>query len=434
MAWYDFLKRPLFETKGLTAPSEGSRFSIGSVYRPFVADDRRFAQYVREGLANPYVSRGINLLSEGCAGLDWRVMRGDDPAENPAFNSLWMKPAQYLDNAAWFRLVITQYQLAGKVFLRKLRGGVRGQERTVRGFQVLHPDHVRVVASDSGEVVAFEYTRDGATPTRIKPEEMVYIHNPDPERPWEGRAPLMAAAASIDLNNEVRHYSYHLLRNGGVPGGILTTDKSLTPNQVGELKNQIDQTLTGEGRGRPLVMHGGLNWTRQSIGPDEAMADVTNIVTAVEIGLVMAVPPTLLGDSRTAIRANKREDRRGLYTEGIIPMADRIADALNQQLLPDFDESLLLDYDKDNIEPLADERHEVWKRITDAEHLTIDEKREATLYRPLGGEVGETILVGSGKATIDKIMADESQEQQEAEAGVSDGKPIGLRPVPASNE
>ena len=58
----------------------------------------------------------------------------------------------------------------------------------------------------------------------------------------------------------------------------------------------------------------------------------------------------------------------------------RTAEAFAHWLSPSFGEGLVLGPDLDAIEALATERESLWRRVTAADFLTPDEKREAVGY------------------------------------------------------
>jgi phage portal protein BeeE len=66
----------------------------------------------------------------------------------------------------------------------------------------------------------------------------------------------------------------------------------------------------------------------------------------------------------------------------VLPLAQRIFDALAAWLAPAFGERLRLVPDLDQVIALASERDSLWSRVRSAPFLTDDEKREAVGYGP----------------------------------------------------
>ena len=77
----------------------------------------------------------------------------------------------------------------------------------------------------------------------------------------------------------------------------------------------------------------------------------------------------------------------------MLPLADWIQGELNSWLVGRYDDSSIsIAYDKDDIEALSEDRDSLWKRVTAAPFLTINEKRVAVGYeeRPDGDVYGAT--------------------------------------------
>jgi HK97 family phage portal protein len=114
-------------------------------------------------------------------------------------------------------------------------------------------------------------------------------------------------------------------------------------------------------------------------------------MSRVEICNVFQVPPELIGIQDQKTYSNYQEARKAFYTETVLPLMDRLCDDLNNWLVPVFGDNLILDYDKDEIEALQEDREKVWTRVQNANWLTVNEKRSATGYEEIDG--GDVVLV-----------------------------------------
>ena len=94
----------------------------------------------------------------------------------------------------------------------------------------------------------------------------------------------------------------------------------------------------------------------------------------------------ILETYREATHQNRKEARKALYTEVVLPALSRLRDALNRWLAPRFGDGLHLDFDTDGIEALSEDRESLWRRVNASRFLTLDEKREALGYVPLTAE------------------------------------------------
>ena len=121
-----------------------------------------------------------------------------------------------------------------------------------------------------------------------------------------------------------------------------------------------------------------------SLTPQEMDFMEAKHAAAREIALAIGVPPMLLGIPGDNTYANYREASRVLWRQTVVPLVTRTLKALTGWLGPRFGEGLELRPALDKIEALASERAALWDRVASADFLTVDEKRAAVGYGPLG--------------------------------------------------
>ncbi len=94
-----------------------------------------------------------------------------------------------------------------------------------------------------------------------------------------------------------------------------------------------------------------------------------------EIALAFGVPAMLLGLPGDAAYANYREANRALWRLAILPLADKILNALAEGLAGWFPGATLA-VDLDRLTALAEDRERLWAQVNAAVFLSDDEKRE----------------------------------------------------------
>jgi phage portal protein BeeE len=121
-----------------------------------------------------------------------------------------------------------------------------------------------------------------------------------------------------------------------------------------------------------------------------------------DICAVYNVPPEMIGDSENKTYSTYQEARVAFYQETVLPLMDWLAAELNHWLLPRYGESdLVLEYDKEGIEALQEDRDALWAR---ADHwwLTPNEKRNMVGLSDIEG--GDTLLVPSDLLPLDAAL------------------------------
>jgi phage portal protein BeeE len=133
-----------------------------------------------------------------------------------------------------------------------------------------------------------------------------------------------------------------------------------------------------------------------------------------EIAIAFGVPPELIGDNSNKTYSNYGEARMAFYLETVLPLMDFLRDELNNWLTPLYGDSYYLDYDRDEIEAIQEDRKEVWSRANKSFAsglLTKNEAREMIGYESVegGDEFKEANSGGQEEET------DPGEEQGEAE-------------------
>jgi uncharacterized membrane protein YgcG len=130
-----------------------------------------------------------------------------------------------------------------------------------------------------------------------------------------------------------------------------------------------------------MLLEGGLRWQAMALTPAEMDFAGLKEAAAREIALAFGVPPVLLGLPGDATYANYREANRALWSQGILPLARKILEALAEGLRPWF-EGLEFGIDLDAVPALAEDRERLWAQVGAADFLTAEEKRVAIGLAP----------------------------------------------------
>jgi HK97 family phage portal protein len=260
-----------------------------------------------------------------------------------------------------------------------------------RELHALRPDRMRVVPGASGWPEAFDYAvggrsmrfqagGEGASP-------ILHLMHHHPADDHYGLSGMEAAATAIDIHNEASRWNKALLDNAARPSGALVyaaDGANMTDDQYARLKDELESGFQGAANaGRPLLLEGGLDWKPLSLSPKDMDFIELKNMAAREIALALGVPPLLLGLPGDSTYANHAEASRAFWRQSIVPLVKRTSASLAGFLGQHFGVGLTLTPDFDSVEAMADAREPLWRAVTAADFLTVDEKRAALGYPPL---------------------------------------------------
>lgn len=169
--------------------------------------------------------------------------------------------------------------------------------------------------------------------------------------PWVGKSPIALAREAIGLSMATEEYGARFFNNDSRPGGILTTDKTLSPEAAEKLKARWQAAHSGlTNAHRVAVMEQGLTWQQIGIAPEEAQFLETRRFQETQICQIYRVPPHMIGitERSTSWGTGIEQQGLGFVAFTLMPYLLRISQSISRDLLT------------------AAERRELF-----AEHLTV---------------------------------------------------------------
>jgi HK97 family phage portal protein len=352
-----------------------------------------------------------------CAGIPWLLYQKNrklKEIEKHPLIDLLANPNPIMGQAKFIENVIAYLQLSGNSYIERV-GPNNGPPKEL---YTLRPDRMVVVVGNITQPIAgYEYTANGMK-TTLSNESILHLKTFHPLDDWYGMSPIEAAARTIDQNNEAKAWSVSLLQNGARPSGALITPGNLSDEQFYRTENQLNSKYAGaKNAGKPMLLEGGLDWKEMSLSPVDMSWLEGQKLSSREIAIAFGVPPELIGDSSNKTYSNYKEARQAFYTETILPLMDWLRDDLNRWLTPLFGDNLYLDYDRDEIEALQEDRQSVWDRSIKAVVsgiLTPNEAREA---------LGYDAIPEGDKLKGSSVQPQEEQPEEQEDMSSNDNEP-----------
>ena len=373
--------------------------ACNTVGRP-VWTPRRYDSLTKEGYQkNAIVYRCVNLIARGVSSVSWLLYEQKHnqkhELENHSVLNLLNCPSPYQAGSAFMESVVGYLLLSGNSYIE----AVLNDDNIPSELHALRPDRMQVIPGKGGMVEAFEYTVGGHTKQlNVDPfsgkSTVLHLKNFHPLNDWYGMSALEAAGYAIDQHNEVGGHNLALMQNGGRPSGALlvkpgSNGQTLTKEQRETLRQDLKEIYAGtQNAGKIMIFEGECEWREMGLSPKDLDFIAGKNLSAREIAQAFGVPPMLVGVPGDATFANYREARFHLWEDTIMPLLEFLVAELNLWLLPHFGENLCLGYDIDSIPALAPRREAAWNKISNADFLTLNEKRHAVGYSPIeGGDV-----------------------------------------------
>lgn len=381
------------------ASATGPLIAFSGVGRPSWTP-RDYEALAREGYAaNAIAYRCVRLIAESAALIPWQAHQNGQLLETHPLLSLLTRPNPVTNGRDLMSCLVGHLQVAGNAYLETVYVERDGERRPVE-LHCLRPDRMRVIPGADGWPEAYEYRVSGRTHrfSGGPGGEILHLSLFNPINDYYGLSPLEAAARSVDIHNATGGWLKALLENAARPSGALiyegtTGAPNLSHDQFERLKAELQDHYVGAANaGRPMLLEGGLDWKPMGFSPSDMEFISARHSAARDIALAFGVPPMLLGIPGDNTYSNYQEANRAFTRQTVLPLMDKIVSALDNWLYIQPGKDVKLSYDLNRIPALLPEREALWKRMSNAQFLTSNEKRKALGFEPLegGDRIGST--------------------------------------------
>ncbi len=357
---------------------------------------------VREGLDSGVVMAPINWILRNFTEAELTMQRKSAgmwaPMETHPLVELVDNPNPFYDGDLLWKATCVSYFLDGNAYWHKVRN-VFGQ--VIQLWYIPHFLIEPVAPRDGlGYLSHFDYRPTGfGQPIELPPRDVIHFRfGLDPRNVRKGLSPLQPLLREVFTDDEAANFSATLLRNMGVPGGVMSpkTGEALpTPDDVEEMKKYMASGFTGDKRGEWLVLGTPTEIGQFGFNPQNlmlgSMRDIAEERVCAALGIPAAVVGFGAGLQSTKVGATMKELRRLAWTSCLQPSQRTLGRQLTQSLVPDVISQTArfrLRFDVSSVPAFQEEEHEHTKKVAlqvSTGLLRVDRGQEA-----LGLEVDDT--------------------------------------------
>lgn len=300
--------------------------------------------------------------------------------------------------------------ISGEVFLYKQRIlGANARANIVR----LNPANVVVYVSESFpfQVTGYQYQDSSrGTSFMIPLEDMVYVKltNPTIDAEWEfrGLSPIKVLTSRLTRLQAQMDVSIAQMQNGGLPGIIYDETPSFGVEEAGMHKDNFARYINNSSnKSAPYIWGGKIGYV--PIGSTLADMDLASLadIDFDKICNVYGISSTWFNNKSAATESNVKEMIKQVYTNSILPNIMRIVDAINKQLVPDFNTSSNIVYDISDIPELQENMLEKANAYSAMPVIIPNEVREGLGYEKIDDPIMDLPLFKTGYVTLEDLRS-----------------------------
>lgn len=322
-----------------------------------------------------YTNRAIAKRADKVGEIEFQLKDAKDKIiERDPLLDLLYRPNPVFTGRQFWALAQKYYDLVGEVYI--LVEGEREvfeKQKKIKGLHLLIPTLVTPFFDGTGRPTKYEY-RTAEKTIEYQPEQIIYMHNPNPKEPLRGQSLLRAGISSILTESQINTYHSRILENGGKVEGVFKfkTDR-LTEDQLAKLKDDYQKEYgAAKKAGMPLFLGGDADYIKTGLSPDELAFLGAKKMIFEDICILTGVPKSMLASTTDVKFDNADADRAIFLRETIHPLLVNLTTTLDEKLFPDDRTLTFVDPTPENVEQKR-------KNIETANAiyaLTTNEKRE----------------------------------------------------------
>lgn len=309
-----------------------------------------YARDIGEGLNSNVVMGPVGWImrnfTEAEAVVQVRRNRVWEYSEDHPLELLIARPNPYYGDDLLWKATVVSYCLDGNAYWQKARN-VFGD---VLGYWYLPHflvDPMFRTPPQRGDPFISHYRYrpvSSGPPIDLPVEDVVhYRWGLDPENPRLGLSTLKPLIREIFTDEEAANFSAAILRNMGVPGGVIapaSPDARPKDAEVERMKEYMAGSFTGNRRGEWLVLGVPTDIKQFGFDPQALMLGNLRDIAEERVCAALGVPAAVVGFGsglqQTKVGATMKELRKEAWDSCIRPMQNSMAKQGTPQLLPDF--------------------------------------------------------------------------------------------------
>jgi len=317
----------------------------------------------------------VSKIAIGVADTKWKLYR-----INPNGEDKEVKQHPLLDLLYYFNsfqtgqegqeLTSMYVDLAGECFwvLNRNRLGVPAE------IWLAPPSKMKIVPSKKEFIAGYVYG-DGNEAMPLEVRDVIHIKLPNPANIYRGLGYVEALAVDLDAEDYAARWNRNFFWNSARPDGALEFEGTLTDEQFERVKTQWAERHQGTDKAhRTAILEGGGKYHQIAITQKDMDFGGLRKMNRDNILGAFGVSLSVMGISQDVNRANAEAGEYTFARWVIKPRLTRIREKLNEQLVPQFDSKLRLDF----VDPVPENQELALKKAVDGVRggfLTINEAR-----------------------------------------------------------
>ena len=290
---------------------------------------------------NAYVNIAINKIATNITRAPLQLLtESDKPIKSGAVYKLFRDVNNMMSTSQLIESTVSWLEMRGEsiwILEGKTEGTITG---VPKGIQVIDPQYMtHVLNKENTEIVLWKYKRNGVE-VPFMPSEIIHFKQWNSIDNWRGVNPLIAAQPELMSDNLINTSNNTLLKNKGVPAGLLTSTEDISAEQAKEIKDMWNKSHGGsKNTGKTAVLGSDMKYQQLALTQSDMEYFKSKQWNRSVILGRYGVPAIAAGykDETSALSgSDTNEQMRFFWTQTLLPKIKFIQDKLDTEFSKRF--------------------------------------------------------------------------------------------------
>ncbi|WP_027727671.1 phage portal protein [Treponema sp. C6A8] len=287
-------------------------------------------------LQHAWVSVCIDILTRNVARAEYEVSKNGKVLNDHPVSKLFRYPNSQLSRFDLWKQTCAWWSLDGEAFWWF---GDDYSCGVPKELFILNPRRMQHVV-ENGKVIKWVYTDEhSGRPTIILPDEIIHFKDWNPWNEYRGVSPLVSLGLEVEQDLLAARQNTGLLKEGGVPKGLLKTDQVLTENEAEMLARTWDKKYGHGMKNRVAVLGKGTEYQPLTFSPDVLKLYDMKKWNLYTILAKYGIPPRIanIQDSKSSLSGTDTDSQqRAFWNFTLIPLLKNFEQILEVQFYRRF--------------------------------------------------------------------------------------------------
>lgn len=287
-------------------------------------------------LQHAWVSVCIDILTRNVARAEFEVRKDGNVETSSRISKLFRFPNKNLSRFDLWKQTCAWWSLDGEAFWWFGENYICGIPDEI---YILNPRYMQHVV-DGGKITRWVYTEEGTgRPLVILADEIIHFKDWNPWNIYRGVSPLVSLGLEVEQDLLAAKQNTGLLKEGGVPKGLLKTDQVLTEAEAELLSRTWDKKYGRGMKNRVAVLGKGTEYQPLTFSPDVLKLYDMKKWNLYTLLAKYGIPPRVanIEDSKSSLSGTDTENQhRAFWNYTLIPLLKNFEEVLEVQFFTRF--------------------------------------------------------------------------------------------------